>query len=125
MSKVPAVSRRGAHESYIESRAVVLALRHGVISVKLAGTGNRGKPDRMFLIPGGRPLFIEFKSPGERPSELQLHVHAQWRALGYDVQVHDNLLSAETAILEGLYSVNLQDQVALAAERLATSGGSR
>lgn len=59
--------------------------------VKLNGMGKRSLPDRMFLFPGGQVLFIEFKRECERPTPLQRHLHAQWRALGHRVYVIDNI----------------------------------
>ena len=54
-----------------------------VHSIKLNLQGNRGWPDRMFLLPG-KPVFIEFKRRGEHPSDLQLYRIKQLTALGYD-----------------------------------------
>lgn len=51
---------------------------------------SRGWPDDLFLIPGGRPVFIEFKAPGKRATKLQLRKIAVLEALGYDVFVFDN-----------------------------------
>ena len=33
----------------------------------------RGFPDYMFMPRGGRPIFIEFKAPGKKPTALQVH----------------------------------------------------
>ena len=62
----------------------------GVASAKLATPGRRGIPDRIFWLPGGIPLMIEFKRPGEEPRPLQSHIHALLKQLGYLVEVHDN-----------------------------------
>lgn len=45
-------------ESKIEQKVCRDALRMGVRNLKLNVTGQTGWPDRMFLIPGGRALFI-------------------------------------------------------------------
>ena len=58
------------------------------LTMKMGGPNDRGKPDRIVLIPGGKPLFIEFKRPGEKPTPLQEYVHAELRKLGYDVETH-------------------------------------
>jgi hypothetical protein len=65
----------------------------------------------MFLIPGGKPLFVEFKAPGEKPRKLQEHIHIILRRLGYEVKVFD---SAERCISEILG--------ALEASRLSKEG---
>jgi len=86
-------------ESKIERRVCSLALlEFGVVSLKLNVKWNVGWPDRVFFIPGGRPLFIEFKRPNERASPLQAHVHAGLRDLGYRVEVYDNVNDAINAI---------------------------
>lgn len=73
--------------------------RHGVPNLKL---GQHGWPDRLFLIPGGRPLLIEFKAPGEEPRPRQAERHRTLRKLGYDVEVHDDKAQALEAVLTAL-----------------------
>lgn len=70
----------------------------GVLSWKLTLRYDAGWPDRLFLIPGGIPFLIEFKAPGEKPEGLQTHRIAVLRALGYDVEVHDDYTEAMAAI---------------------------
>lgn len=62
---------------------------------KLNGAGNRGWPDQLYMIPGGRPLMIEFKAEGEEPRKLQAHIHERLRENGYEIEVHTK---AEEAI---------------------------
>lgn len=57
----------------------------GLTSIKLNLRGNRAWPDRLFFVPGGRPVLIEFKRPGDVPRPLQAHRHEQLRRWGYDV----------------------------------------
>ena len=57
-------------------RVIRLAMRQGTTS---------GWPDTIFLIPGGRPAFIEWKRPGKRPSRLQDERISWLEAQGYDV----------------------------------------
>src|SRR5690606_14277269 len=60
----------------VERPAARRALQElGVFSIKIAAAQETGYPDRLFLIPGGRPLFIEFKRPGERPTPRQRLIH--------------------------------------------------
>ena len=69
---------------------VAFAKKHRVEVVKLNGMGKRSLPDRMFLY-AKRVLFIEFKRPGEEPTELQWALHARWRdKLGHRVYVVDD-----------------------------------
>lgn len=85
-------------ETDIEEWVVDQAALLGVPSLKLNLKGNRGWPDRIFLIPGGRPLFIEFKRPGEEPRKLQQQRHRILRKLGYDVEVHEERHAALDAV---------------------------
>ena len=69
---------------------------------KLTLFGRRGWPDQVYWIPGGRPLLIEYKKKGEEPRKLQLHIHANLRKAGYDVQTHEDFESAKSAILAAI-----------------------
>lgn len=86
-------------ESKIESAVCAYAKRNFVMVLKLAAAGHRGQPDRMFLA-NGKTLFIEFKSPGKRPTALQLRFHDTLRILGFRVFVIDNLTAGIAAIDE-------------------------
>ena len=86
-------------EKDIEDRACKRAFSElGVRNIKVNTLTETGWPDRMFLIPGGMPLFIEFKQPGEEPRAKQLHIHALLKGLGYLVKVCDNEEDAMEAI---------------------------
>ena len=74
----------------------------GVTSSKLVTPGETGWPDRIFWLPVGKPLLIEFKRPGETPRPKQDHIHANLRELGYPVLVCDNVLDALHAIRNAL-----------------------
>ena len=69
-----------------------------VVSSKLVTPGQTGWPDRIFWLPGGKPLLIEFKQAGEEAEVLQKHRHKVLRDLGYDVHVCDSVQSALTII---------------------------
>lgn len=82
-------------ETAIERAVVHKAAKElGVFSTKMGTTGSTGWPDRIFFIPGGRPLMIEFKRPGGKMTEKQKWVHERLRWLGYDVEVHDDTTKA-------------------------------
>ena len=82
-------------ESAIESKVVAAAAAMGVRSIKLK---SRAWPDRLFFIPGGRPLFIEFKKPGEKLRKNQLLMQFNLRSDGYDAQDHNDAQEAIEAI---------------------------
>ena len=81
-------------ESKIERDFVRLLTTYSILSIKLRLTGERGWPDRLVLIPGGHPVFIEFKRPGQALRSLQLHRHKILRTLGYDVKIFDDAIKA-------------------------------
>lgn len=59
--------------------------------LKFTVPGRKGWPDRLIIWgPEFHMLFIEWKQPGEKPRPLQNEIHAQLRAMGAEVQVHDN-----------------------------------
>ena len=90
-------------ETKTEVEVCVLAYEYlGISNVKLKVPGQTAYPDRLFWIPGGKPLMIEFKLPGEKPEPKQLHVHKELRELGYEVQVHDNAADAFEAIINAV-----------------------
>lgn len=68
----------------------------GLTSIKLNLRGNRAWPDRLFFVPGGRPVLIEFKRPGDDLRPLQVHRRNQLTRWGYDVFSTDD---RNTAIL--------------------------
>lgn len=74
-------------ERVAEERAVREAMILGVRSIKLTPRGQRGHADRLFWVPGGRPLLVEFKREGEKPRVLQAHRHDTLRKAGYEVMV--------------------------------------
>lgn len=77
-------------ESDIESWCCDFAAMRGVNNFKLAGGGKTGKPDRVFLFPEGRAVFVEFKRPGEPLRKLQAWVAKQMRKKGHEVHRFDN-----------------------------------
>ena len=82
---------KSALEATLERQAVTHARKRGVDSIKLNLQGRRGWPDRLFLLPRGRPLFIELKRTGRRPSPIQLIVHTRLRRRGYKIFIIDDL----------------------------------
>jgi hypothetical protein len=93
---------RYALENPIETKTVAVAKGMGLIGLKLTPRGQRGWPDRIFFIPGGRPLLIEFKRPGDDPDPLQGHRRTVLLGLGYDVEIHDTAKHAVQAIKDAI-----------------------
>lgn len=57
-------------ESKIEKEVCAWAEANGWLTYKLSGLGAKGKPDRVFLR-ASKAVFVEFKKPNAKPSELQ------------------------------------------------------
>lgn len=94
---------RRQKENPIEKRVVkdgmyLLGLR----SIKLKLQYDAGWPDRLWLIPGGRPLWMEFKVPGEPRTALQAQRHADLVKWGYDVVTVDDYDDAMRILRERL-----------------------
>lgn len=58
-------------ESTIEKKVCDYAKEKGWLCFKFMSLSNRGVPDRMFM-KLGIVFFIEFKSPGKKPTKFQL-----------------------------------------------------
>lgn len=86
-------------ERQIETAACrkILAV-FGIRSVKLELKRDTGYPDRLFWVPGGKPLMIEFKRPGEKPTPKQEYIHEMLRQLGYMVVVCCSVVEATRAV---------------------------
>lgn len=91
-------TKRGVREARVEAAFVRALARAGVLSIKLNLWGNRGWPDRLVFLPGGRVVFVELKRPGGQARALQVHVHARLRALGFQVAVYDDAAAAAAFI---------------------------
>ena len=78
-------------ESEVEKPVCEYAKKKGWLVYKFVSPNNRGVPDRIFLGPGRKIAFIEFKAPGKEPTKLQKHVFSKIRALLFKVHVIDNV----------------------------------
>ncbi len=78
-------------EARLERQAVTHARKRGIDSIKLNLQGRRGWPDRLFLLPRGRPLFIELKRVGKKLRPDQERVHARLKPPGYKIFTIDDL----------------------------------
>lgn len=74
----------------------------GALVRKMNGQGYRSWSDRLFLGPWGRILWVEFKKPGEKPTELQLIHHQDMKNMGHQVLVVDNVLIGKR-LIEALF----------------------
>ena len=77
----------------------------GWMCIKLTSQYQRGLPDRLILMPGGRVCFAEIKTTGKKPTAPQKLTHERLRALGYRVEVVDTTERLDNLIVELLYEV--------------------
>lgn len=89
---------RKPRERNIEASCCRWAEKQGWLHRKFKSPGKRSAPDRIF-IREGQVLFVEFKAPGKKPTELQKIEHATLREAGMTVLVIDNLEDFEIALL--------------------------
>lgn len=87
-------------EKIIERKLVELTKQKGGLCIKLLTYQFIGLPDRMCLFPGGKVIFVELKSTGEKPKKIQINVHKMLRNLGFRVEVIDTIRGVENLISE-------------------------
>jgi Holliday junction resolvase-like predicted endonuclease len=81
-------------EAPIEKSFVRVLKRHGLTTLKLNVSGQRGYPDRLVLLSGGRAVFVEFKRPGGKLTPLQEFTHDKLKALGFQVATFADAVEA-------------------------------
>lgn len=94
-----------ASEKVLEAELRERCKALGWMCIKLTSQYQRGLPDRIILMPGGRVCFAEIKTTGKKPTALQRVTHERLRALGYRVEVVDTTESLDNLIVELLYEV--------------------
>jgi len=81
-------------ESYLERRVVAWARARGIVTFKIDPTFYPGAPDRIFMVPGGKPTMLEFKTKRGRVSKVQERVFKLLLSQGYNVAVVDDYREA-------------------------------
>lgn len=92
----------GPLEKHIEAKVCDYARERGLLVYKFTSPARAAVPDRLFVLPGGRVFFIEFKRKGQRPTPPQTREHARLHAHGVTVCVVDNVLDGLRVIDEML-----------------------
>jgi len=82
-------------EKRVEAAFAKWGRDRGLFVLKLAAQGVTGFPDRTVILPGGRLVCIEFKSPAGKTSKVQDQRIAALRALGVPVLVTSVLTEAK------------------------------
>ena len=78
-------------EKRIQRKFIKEVESRGGRAVKFHAEARRGWPDLLILMPGGRVLFVEVKTPTGRLHPLQERVIGQIRELGCEVYVCSDL----------------------------------
>ena len=74
-------------ESKIQADFITLAKSKGLLAFKIEVVGRRGCPDLLIVIPGGRVIFVEVKTPRGRVSKLQKSFIRMLRLFGVPAYV--------------------------------------
>jgi hypothetical protein len=74
-------------ECVIEKSLVDQVKRIGGKAYKFVSPGNRGVPDRILLLPGGRIVFVELKSSSGKSTPIQMQKQKEIAKLGFPVFV--------------------------------------
>lgn len=79
--------RQVGKEAQIERKLVAAVRSTGGMCLKWSSPGTAGVPDRICLMPDGRVLFVEVKTPTGRLSSVQVAMHRRMSAIGHSVAV--------------------------------------
>jgi len=73
------MAKENESEKAIEKYCQKVAKDYGGVAVKFSSPSNRGVPDRMLLMPGGRVAFLELKSTGKKQKgcERVYYIHCK------------------------------------------------
>lgn len=76
-------------EKLTEKYLVESVAKLGGIPYKLAGTGRKGAPDRLCVMPFGYSFFVEVKSEGQLPKPWQVREIDRLNSMEHPVFVAD------------------------------------
>jgi hypothetical protein len=80
-----------------------------VIRLSFSRGATVGWPDNLFLVPGGLPLFLEFKAPGKTPTPMQTYRATLLWELGYDIRWTDSADAARAFLASRMGTFTLHD----------------
>lgn len=73
-------------ERDVEKKLTDLTRQAGGKSYKWVAPGNRGVPDRILILPGGRIYFVELKTDSGRLTAIQIRQQKRLKELGANVR---------------------------------------
>ncbi|WP_291468939.1 VRR-NUC domain-containing protein [Acidovorax sp.] len=77
-------------EREVEAELVRRVQAAGGQAYKFTSPGRRGVPDRLVLLPGRAPEFVELKRKGQKAKPHQVREHERMRAAGAVVHIIDD-----------------------------------
>ena len=95
---MPKLSKTTLLEKDIEREVSDYAMQKKCMVLKLNVWGRVGWPDRLFIYPIRRLVFIEFKLPGQKPRKIQEYIHGKLREYGFWVVTVDNIVHGKGVI---------------------------
>lgn len=87
-------------ESTLERKMRLAVERIGGKMPKWVSPGNRGVPDRLAILPGGRTIYVEMKAPGKPLEPMQKKWARTLHGLGHQVYKIDSEEDIECFIQE-------------------------
>jgi len=87
-------------EKNIERYLVEQVKLVGGFAIKLTSPGNTGVPDRVVILPGGRTIFVELKSPTGKLSVKQQYWVRKLGDVGADVLVISSREQVDELVVE-------------------------
>jgi hypothetical protein len=78
-------------EKQIEASVCTYAKEQGCLVYKFTSPQRAAVPDRLFIAPGGKVFFCEFKRTGLKPTPAQEREHMRLRGHRVSVWVIDNI----------------------------------
>jgi hypothetical protein len=85
-------------EKQIEAKVCDYAKSKGALVYKFTSPARAAVPDRLFIAPGGKCVFIEFKREGQKPTDAQAREHERLRKQGVSVFVIDNVPDGKAVV---------------------------
>lgn len=86
-------------EKDIEKAVCSFAKSLGILVYKFTSPSQRSVPDRLFILPNGRGVFmVEFKRRGEKPTKAQEVEIGKIRKMGIYVGVVDNVVEGKALV---------------------------
>lgn len=86
---------KAPRERDIEARLCERVKANGGIAYKFTSPNRRNVPDRLVILPGVPPFFVECKAPGVLPTAAQCREHKRLLDLGVEVYLVDTYEKAE------------------------------